>query len=140
MIHPLSTVKLINLNYDLAENGDLTVVEGLTHIPFSISRVFFVRGCFESIRGNHAHKACTQFLTCPYGSVEVHCSDGYEVATFILDKPQIGLLIPPSIWAQQRYLKDNSVLTVLCDRLYEKLDYIRNFEDYKKYRNAVCNI
>jgi hypothetical protein len=79
-------------------------------------------------------------LTCPYGSVEVNCSDGNDVATFVLDKPHIGLLIPPSIWAQQSYLKDNTILTVLCDRLYEKLDYIRNYEEYKKYRNTVCDV
>ncbi len=136
MRYPLDAVKLINLPYDFAGNGDLTVMEGLNHIPFSIARVFMVRGFVGSVRGEHAHKACTQFMTCPYGVVEVRCDDGSEVATFVLDKPEVGLLIPLSIWAQQTYLVDNSVLTVLCDRPYERLDYIRNYEDYKEYRNT----
>ena len=135
MLFALGDVKFINLPYDFAVNGDLTVMEGMTHIPFSIARVFVVRGFAGSIRGDHAHKACSQFLTCPYGIVEVNCDDGSEVATFVLDKPDIGLLIPPSIWAKQSYLIDNSVLTVLCDKPYETLDYIRNYEDYKEYRN-----
>jgi len=133
-------VRLINLPYDFADNGNLTVVEGLIHIPFAIARIFVVCGTANSIRGNHAHKECTQFLTCPHGAIEVLCEDGSEVATFILDKPEIGLLIPPGIWAQQRYLGDNSVLTVLCDRLYESLDYIRNYEDYKDYRKTTSDI
>jgi dTDP-4-dehydrorhamnose 3,5-epimerase-like enzyme len=139
MLYPLNAVKLINLPYDFARNGDLTVMEGLSHIPFSIARVFIVRGFAGSVRGEHAHKTCTQFLTCPYGVVEVRCDDGSEVATFVLDKPEIGLLIPVSIWAQQTYLIDNSVLTVLCDRPYEHLDYIRNYEDFKEYRNTDGN-
>ena len=136
MRHSLSSVKLINLPYDFAENGDLTVMEGMIHIPFSIARVFVVRASAGSIRGDHAHKACTQFLTCPFGVVEVRCDDGNNTAVFILDKPEIGLLIPPSIWARQSYMQANSVLTVLCDRPYESLDYIRDYENFKKhYRN-----
>jgi dTDP-4-dehydrorhamnose 3,5-epimerase-like enzyme len=131
----LSSVKLLNLPYDFAENGDLTVMEGLAHIPFAIARVFVVRGFAGSVRGKHAHKACTQFLTCPYGNVEVRCDDGSDVATFVLDKPEVGLLLPPGIWAQQTYLVANSVLTVLCDRPYERLDYIRDYGEYKKYRD-----
>ncbi len=140
MLYSLDAVKLINLPYDFAENGDLTVMEGLNHIPFSIARVFIVRGLAGSVRGEHAHKACVQFMTCPYGVVEVRCDDGSEVATFILDKPETGLLVPLGIWAEQIYIVDNSVLTVLCDRPYERLDYIRNYEDYKEYRNTDCGI
>ncbi len=134
--YSLSAVKLINLHYDFAENGDLTVMEGFTDVPFSIARVFVVRGFDGSVRGKHAHKVCTQFLTCPYGSVEVLCDDGSGTATFVLDKPSIGLLLPPSIWAQQTYLIANSVLTVLCDRPYESQDYIRNYDEYKTYRKV----
>ena len=136
LLYSLSAVRLINLRYDFAKNGDLTVMEGFTDGPFSIAGVFVVRGFDGSVRGEHAHKACTQFLTCPYGSVEVLCDDGSEVATFVLDKPNIGLLLPPSIWAQQTYVIANSVLTVLCDRPYESQDYIRNYYDYKKYRKV----
>jgi dTDP-4-dehydrorhamnose 3,5-epimerase-like enzyme len=140
VLYSLDAVKLINLPYDFAKNGDLTVMEGLVHIPFSIARVFIVRGSAGSVRGEHAHKGCSQFMTCPYGIVEVRCDDGSDVATFILDKPEIGLLIPLGIWAQQTYIINNSVLTVLCDKPYEPLDYIRSYEDYKKYRNTGYGI
>ena len=137
MLNALGDVKFIHLPNDFVVNGDLTGREGMTHIPCAIARVFVVRALSGSIRGEHAHKACSQFLTCPYGVVEVNCDDGSEVATFVLDKPDIGLLIPPGIWTSQSYLIDNSVLTVLCDRPYETLDYIRNYNDYKEYQNSV---
>lgn len=126
----LDSVRILDLPFDVADNGDLTVMEGDGQIPFSIARVFVVRGDVGSIRGKHAHKLCTQFLTCPHGEVEVICTDGRQLGRFILDKPDIGLLIPPGIWAQQNYLATGSVLTVLCDRKYESQDYIRNYDEY----------
>jgi hypothetical protein len=43
-----------------------------------------------------------------------------------------GLLIPSSIWASQKYIHEGSVLMVLCDRIYDKNDYIFNYEEFKK--------
>jgi dTDP-4-dehydrorhamnose 3,5-epimerase-like enzyme len=126
----LNSVKILDLPFDAANNGDLTVMESGSHIPFSIARVFVVRGHAGSTRGKHAHKLCTQFLTCPYGMVEVICTDGRQLRKYILDKPDVGLLIPPGIWAQQNYLVKDSVLTVLCDRIYESQDYIREYDQY----------
>ena len=139
MRNELVDVRLISLPYDFADNGDLAVMEGQRHVPFSIARVFVVRGFEGAIRGQHAHKACTQFLTCPFGKVDIQCDDGLDVASFVLDRPQIGLLIPPGIWAQQTYLVANSVLTVLCDRPYEQEDYIRDYGFFKDYRLSIFN-
>ena len=137
MLNSLEDLKIILLPCDYAENGDLTVMEGLTHLPFAIARVFVVRGFSGVIRGNHAHKKCTQFLTCPFGSVEVLCDDGHEVREFTLDRPEKGLLIPPGIWARQKYIVDNSVLTVVCDMPYDSLDYIRSYENYLEYKKII---
>ena len=134
MINSVKDVRIINLPTDFSENGDLTVMEGSKHVPFSIARVFVVRATEGSIRGLHAHKFCTQFLTCPYGIVEVICDDSDVTTTFKLDNPGVGLLIPPGIWAHQRYVRNNSVLTVLCDRIYEANDYIREYLVFKEYR------
>ncbi len=136
MLYPISAVTLIKLPHHFADNGDLVVMEGLTHFPFSIARVFVVRAPVGAIRGQHAHKACVQFLTCPAGSIEVLCDDGLVTAIYILDRPNVGLMVPPSIWAQQTYLAPGSVLTVLCDRPYEAQDYIRDYDDFKVYRKS----
>jgi hypothetical protein len=140
MLYPISSVRLIDLPFDSAENGDLTIIEGMDRIPFSIARVFVVRGQEGSIRGEHAHKFCTQFLTCPHGSIEVCCTDGSTSKSYLLNRPDVGLLIPPSIWAHQNYLVPNSVLTVLCDRPYEAEDYIRDRGIYMKHRNVINSI
>jgi len=135
-LNPISAVNLIKLAYHCEDNGDLVVAEEITHVPFAIARVFVVRAPAGAIRGQHAHKACAQFLTCPIGKVEVLCDDGLDAVTYILDQPDVGLLVPPGIWAQQTYQVSGSVLTVLCDRPYEAQDYIRDYGEFKVYRQA----
>lgn len=135
MISDVSSLKLIKLPHHFEDNGDLIVIERSINIPFNITRVFVVRAPQGAIRGEHAHKACSQFLTCPNGIVEVICDDGIHSETFMLDHPNTGLLIPPGIWSKQTYKTYGAVLTVLCDRLYEAEDYIRDYKEFKEYRS-----
>ena len=133
----ISSVNLVKLPHHFEDNGDLVVIEGMLNVPFDISRVFFVRAEQGAVRGKHAHKACAQFLTCTRGSVQVKCTDGIQSAVFELNHPNIGLFLPPGIWAEQRYLQNDSALTVLCDRIYESDDYIREFTDFLMYRQSL---
>ncbi len=132
--HSIRSVAVIKLPRHFAANGDVVVMETVSHIPFIIARVFVVLAPVGAIRGQHAHKQCAQFLTCPSGRVDVVCDDGLDKVTHILDQPSLGLLIPPSIWAQQTYQAPGSVLTVLCDRPYETEDYIRDYGEFLAYR------
>ena len=130
----MKLVKLIELPYHKEINGDLVVAEGENSvIPFSIKRVFNVRAQKGNIRGRHAHRHCSQLLICTNGAVEVKCDDSSTNETYVLDKPNLGLLIPPGIWTEQKYIKNNTILTVLCDRPYEETDYLRNYDDFKLF-------
>lgn len=132
----VDAVKIIKLPHYFEENGDLVVMEGLVNVPFSIARVFVVRAPDGAIRGQHAHRACTQFLTCPREVVEVQCDDGEQTVTYVLDHPNFGLLLPSGIWSQQTFKGHGSALTVLCDRPYEADDYIREYSEFLAYRRA----
>lgn len=137
MVSDIEKIKLLKLPHFLEDNGDLIVMENLINIPFKIIRVFVVRAPKNAIRGQHAHLKCTQFLNCPSGIIQVHCDDGINKKTFTLDHPNTGLLIPPGIWAQQDYMSDNSILTVLCDRVYEASDYLREYNLFLEYKNSL---
>ena len=128
----MKLVKLIELPYLEENNGDLVVVEG-NIIPFNMSRVFTVRASKDSVRGEHAHRHCSQLLICTNGAVEVKCDDSRTTEIYVLDKPNFGLLIAPGIWTEQKYIKNNTILTVLCNRPFEEADYLRNYEDFKLF-------
>lgn len=75
-------IRHIELPIFQEENGELVVVEGGNHIPFQIARIFTVRASDNNIRGQHAHKTCTQFLICSSGAVQVNCDNGVKVILF----------------------------------------------------------
>ena len=85
------------------------------------------------MRGEHAHKQCSQLLMCAAGKVLVTCDDGFKKSEYLLNGMHIALLIPPGIWATQEYLTNDALLIVVCDRDYESEDYIRDYSEYKKF-------
>jgi dTDP-4-dehydrorhamnose 3,5-epimerase-like enzyme len=98
----------------------------------NFERIFFVSSNKNKIRGNHAHKKCNQFMFALVGKIKLICDDGLKKKQFILNSKKNGILVPPTIWAKQKYLIKNSVLGVICDRNFEEQDYIRNYKKFKK--------
>ena len=134
----IESVKLIKFQIFEEDNGELSVFEqSFDAIPFLIKRIFNVRSEKNSIRGKHAHRLCSQLLICSNGLIEVFCDDAFNQKVFLLDKPNLGLLVPPGIWAEQKYIEHNSSMTVVCDRIYESEDYISDYDKFKEFSYQV---
>ena len=69
---------LIELPHFLDGTGSLTVLEGEDKVPFLIKRVFIVYAQVGEVRGQHAHRLCSQFMICSSGSVEVVTNNGKD--------------------------------------------------------------
>ena len=117
----------------LDPNGVLCVYESGPQIPFDIRRIFTISAMRGDIRGDHAHKQCSQLLVCISGQIRVDCDDGSVVTHHLLDSMNHGLLVPPGIWASEEYMTDGALMMVLCDRYYEEDDYIRDYNDFKTF-------
>ena len=116
--------------------GNLTVVQSMLDVPFNIKRVFYLYDIpGGEARGAHAHKQCHQFLVAVSGSFEVVLDDGCNKRTVVLNRPFYGLHIPPGIWASEQGFSSGSVCLVLASEKYDEGDYIRNYNDYIKYKN-----
>src|SRR5436190_1856701 len=88
----------------------------------------------REVRGEHAHRNCHQFLVCARGSVTVVVDDGVLSEEVVLDGPDIGLYVPPMIWATQYQYSTDALLLVLASAPYDPDDYIR---DYLVFKAAV---
>jgi dTDP-4-dehydrorhamnose 3,5-epimerase-like enzyme len=128
----VGNVALIHLKSVLDSRGNLIVGEFGSDIPFLAKRFFLICDSpGESIRGEHAHKECHQFLLCNKGSCTISVDDGLgNKKTIELQVPNIGLHIPPMIWAQQQYSSEDTQLLVLASELYEAEDYIRSYTQF----------
>lgn len=127
--------KIINLRKMQDPRGNLTPIENNTDVPFEIKRVFYLYDVpgGES-RGAHAHYKDNQLLIAASGAFEVFVDDGVNQKVFILNRPYYGLLVPPGIWAAEQEFSSGSVCLVLTDNGYDAKDYIRDYDEFLKYK------
>ncbi len=122
---------LIDLPKILDPRGNLTFIEGNQHIPFDISRVYYlydVPGGAE--RGGHAHKALNQLIIAMSGSFDVVLDDGKNKKRVHLNRSYQGLYVCPMIWRELDNFSSGSVCMVLASNLYDEEDYYRNYDEY----------
>jgi len=111
--------------------GSLSVGEFEKAVPFAAQRYFLVFDVPSvETRGEHAHKACHQFLICVRGSVTVLADDGKNREQFVLDRPDLGFYMPPMTWGTQYKYSPDAVLLVFASHYYDANDYIRDYDEF----------
>ena len=125
------TSHLIDLPRIQDARGNLTVVEGLRHVPFDIRRVYYlydVPGGSE--RGGHAHRKLEQFLIAVAGSFDITLDDGVDRVRYQLNRSYSGLYIAPMVWRQLDNFSSGSVCLVLASARYDEADYYRDYDAF----------
>ena len=118
--------------------GNLTFIESNNHIPFKISRIFYIYDVpTAESRGAHAHKTLEQFLICLSGSFDVKINDGENEKIIHLNRPWLGLHVPPMIWASEINFDPGTLCLVLCSDLYKENDYIRDYSQFKDEKSTL---
>lgn len=134
---PLGDCRIIELPRITDPRGNLTFVEGSTHIPFDIRRVYYLYDVpGGSDRGEHAHKSLHQFMVAMSGSFDVHLSDGVHERRFHLNRSYYGLYICPMMWRRLDNFSSGSVCMVLASEKYDVNDYIRDYDQFLKYQRG----
>ena len=127
----LDQCRLIDLPRIADPRGNLTFVEGSSHIPFEIERVYYlydVPGGAE--RGGHAHKALRQLIIALSGSFDVTLDDGRDKKRFHLNRSYMGLFVTEMIWRELSNFSSGSVCLVLASNRYDEDDYYRDYGAY----------
>ena len=127
----LDNCKIIELPKISDQRGNLTFLEGGTHVPFDIKRVYYlydVPGGSE--RGAHGHKELEQLMIAMSGSFDVTLDDGNSKRRFSLNRPYYGLYVPPMTWRELDNFSSGSVCMVLASDVYDESDYFREYSDF----------
>ena len=131
----LSECKIIQLPVIPDERGNLSFVEDNRHIPFEIKRVYWLYDVpGGASRGAHAHRELYQLIIAASGSFRVTLDDGREKKSFFLNRSYQGLLVPPGIWRDLDDFSSGAVCMVLASELYDAKDYIRDYEEFLKFK------
>lgn len=125
------THKLIQIPRIKDPRGNLSIVENDT-VPFEIKRVYYLYDVpSDAYRGGHAHKEQHELLIAVSGSFEVILDNGQQKDTVMLNKPNIGLLIPTMVWRELQNFSSGAVCLVLASDVFAEEDYIRDYDNFK---------
>lgn len=132
--HTVNDCKIIDIRKYMDTRGYLSVIEEGTDIPFKIKRIYYLYMVPEAARGAHAHKKLQQLMVATSGSVHITMNDGCEKKMFVLDKPWKGLLVPAGLWRDLDDFSGGTVVMVLASEKYIAEDYIRDYDEFLKYK------
>lgn len=135
-VHDCSVIELSKHHSD--RKGNLSVVQNGSDVPFDVKRVYYLYDVpgGES-RGSHAHKQLSQLIIAASGSFRVTLDDGVTRKSFVLNRPYQGLCVRPGIWRDLDDFSSGAVCMVLASEVYQEDDYIRDYEEFLKFRKAL---
>ena len=103
---------------------------------FKAKRIFIVKGNKNFIRGQHAHKKCTQIIIQIDGETEIAIINKKKYKFKLKSTQNRILRIPPMNWVNITFKKNKSSFLVLCDVNFSKSEYIYNFKKFQKKLNS----
>ena len=131
----MDSPRIIELPKYLDARGNLSVIEELEEVPFKIERAYWIYDVpgGES-RGGHAYRDNEEFIVALSGSFDVHLNDGKVKRTFHLNRSYYGLYVPKGLWREMDNFSTNSLALVLSSTKYDVNDYIRDYDDFLKFK------
>ena len=126
----LEAARWIDLPLRADARGVLTII-GHDEIPFSIARVFYVRGVPQDVeRGGQAHHVTEQFVLALAGRFRLDLTDGVGKRSFELQSSDRGVYVPPMIWDRLYDFSRDALCLVLASTQYAESDYIRDWKEF----------
>jgi dTDP-4-dehydrorhamnose 3,5-epimerase-like enzyme len=131
MINNLDNIQMIEFPVVEDHRGNLAYIQNGI-LPFNFKRVFYLFDVpSNAYRGGHCLKKQNQVLVALSGSFEVKLKTKTEEKTYLLNKPNKGLHIPPGIWREMQNFSSGAVCLVFAEDQYDEEDYIRDFENFE---------
>ncbi|SDM69851.1 FdtA/QdtA family cupin domain-containing protein [Bacillus sp. OK048] len=113
------------------ERGQLVVVEELKEIPFEMKRIFYIYGTKGDVaRGQHANRRSQFVLINLMGSCKVMVDDGQMNEVIVLNKPHTGVYLNSMVWKEMFDFSSESILLVLASELYDRSEYINDYDKF----------
>lgn len=132
----IEDAKIIKLPKICDVRGNISVIEK-NILPYSVKRVYYLYDIpSNATRGGHSHIKQKEFLIALSGSFDVLLTDGKRKKIVTLNKPDVGLLIPNGIWRELEDFSSGAVCLVLASDVFEEGDYIRDYNQFKKFSSG----
>lgn len=126
---------ILNQEVYARNDGKLFAVERGDSRLFEFERIFFIKSETGDVRGKHAHKACSQWISVLSGEVQITLKNGDSTDHVNLKTFGELVLVPPGIWVEIKFV-ESSVVVVGADLRFQESDYLRVWDEYLEFRGA----
>ena len=127
--------KIINFKKFTKASGKLLPITFNNKFPIKVKRIFIIYGKKKYIRGDHAHKKCSQVFFPIMGKIKINMKyKKNEKSINLSHKGSKALLVPPRIWSRVEFLNNNSAVLVLTDYEYDYRDYIETYKEFVAFQ------
>jgi oxalate decarboxylase/phosphoglucose isomerase-like protein (cupin superfamily) len=131
-------VQIIDLPKIEDPRGNLSFFENNNQIPFEIKRTYWIYDVpGGEIRGSHAFKESHELIVALSGSFDVILNDGEKEVKYNLNRSYFGLYVPNMLWRRIENFSTNSLALIVSNIVYNKSDYIRDFNEFKRVKNEI---
>ena len=136
----LQEAQIINLPKIEDKRGNLSFLESGNHIPFEIKRVYWIYDVpGGQCRGGHAYKNQLELVVALSGSFDVIVDNGIHKQTFSMNRSYYGVFIPEGCWRHVENFSTNALALVLSSSEYDANDYIRDYNEFLKFKANAKN-
>tara|TARA_B100000686_G_C16436150_1_gene784611 strand:+ start:116 stop:529 length:414 start_codon:yes stop_codon:yes gene_type:complete len=130
----LKKIKIFKIKSFSKSSGKLIPLTFNRKLPINTKRIFFIYGKKNKIRGDHAHKKCSQLFFVILGKIILNIQTPTLKKKIVLShKSKKAVLVPPKYWCSIKFINQKNILMVACDKDYDFKDYLETFNEYKKY-------
>ena len=127
----MKSPKIFNFKKFTKKSGKLLPITFNKKFPIKVKRIFIIYGKKKYIRGDHAHKKCSQVFFPIMGKIKISMKyKKTEKSINLSHRGSKALLVPPRIWSRVEFLNNNSVVLVLTDYEYDYKDYIETYKEF----------
>ena len=127
--------KIIKIKSFKKKGGLLFALDFQKTFPFKIKRIFYIYGRKNLIRGDHAHKKCSQVFFAVKGKIKINMKYKNINKNIVLNSNKAkALFVPPKIWSSVNFLENKSVVLVLADYEYDFKDYIETYKEFLAFQ------
>ena len=124
--------KIIKLDVNQDERGQLVAIESSQNIPFDIKRVFYIFDVKQNTkRAQHANIKTQQVILCLNGSCEMFMDDGKgQKVSMKLSQKNEAVYVEPKVWLEMSEFSKNCLVIVISDTYHDKNDKINDYQEF----------
>ena len=127
--------KIFNFKKFTKKSGTLLPITFNNKFPIKVKRIFIIYGKKKYLRGDHAHKKCSQVFFPIKGKIKINMKyKKTKKSINLTHNNSKALLVPPRIWISVESLNSNSVVLVLTDYEYDYKDYIETYKEFTAFQ------